>query len=79
MKRVGEIYAAVPEGRLREPFTRDDLKRACPGWPTSIYIEFLPRHSVGNKYGNAELFVKVARNQYRLNRPSIRRRPASSQ
>jgi hypothetical protein len=39
-----------------------DLKaaKALSDWPKSIYIAFLPQHSVGNKYGNAELFVRVA-------------------
>ena len=68
----GQVYAAVLEGRLCEPFTRDDLRRACPGWPKSIYAAFLPKHSVGNKDGNTELFVRVAPGLYRLNRPSSR-------
>jgi hypothetical protein len=70
MTRGGEVYAAVLEGRLREPFNRDDLRRACPRWPISIYTAFLPHHSVGNKHGNTELFVRVAPGLYRLNRPS---------
>ena len=68
MKRSGEVYAAVLEGRLCEPFTREDLKRACPGWPQSIYMAFLPTHSVGNKHGKPERFVRVPPGKYRLNR-----------
>jgi hypothetical protein len=69
MMRGGEVYAAVLDGRLREAFTRDDLRRACAGWPKSIYAAFLPKHSVGNIAGNTELFVRVAPGLYRLNRP----------
>jgi hypothetical protein len=72
MKRSGEVYAAVLEGRLREPFTLDDLRRACPGWPESVYQGFLPQHSIGNRGGKPELFERVGFGLYRLNRPSRR-------
>jgi hypothetical protein len=73
MTRGGQVYAAVLEGRLREPFSRDDLRRGCPGWPEGIYRAFLPQHSIGNKHGNTELFVRIAPGLYRLNRPRTER------
>lgn len=60
-----EIYSAVREGRLAQPFTADMVKRACPGWAERTYHVFLPKHRVGN--GNTtELFVRVAPGSYRL-------------
>jgi len=63
------IVNAVRNGRLREPFTKDDFRRACPGFGEGTYNAFLYKHMVGNPGGNSELFEKVAPGKFRLVRP----------
>ena len=64
-KRANEIYEAVRQGRLSEPFGAKAVKLACPGWPEGTYRTFLPKHAEGNPGGFTELFVRVARGLYR--------------
>jgi hypothetical protein len=45
-----QIYAAVRNRRLKEPFGPDDVKRACPGWAERTYAVFLPKHAVEPSY-----------------------------
>ncbi|SLM46797.1 protein of unknown function [Nitrospira japonica] len=60
MKRLAsEIYDAVKLGKLLEPFTAQDVKKACPGWAVATYGTFLPKHRVGNPGGNTALFRQV--------------------
>lgn len=63
------IVEAVRAGSLREPFTRDDFRRACPGFGAGTYNAFLDKHSLGNPGGNSELFERVAPGQFRVLRP----------
>jgi hypothetical protein len=63
---ASQIYAAVRSGRLREPFTPDMVRSACPGWSDHTYGVFLPKHAEGNPGSNAVLFVRVAPGQYCL-------------
>ena len=63
------IVEAVKSGRLDEPFTRDDFRRACPGFGEGTYTAFLSKHRVGNQGGNSELFVKVSLGLFKLSRP----------
>ena len=68
MKEFGsEIYAAVRSGKLAQPFNAAMVKRACPGWAEGTYHTFLGKHAVGNNQ-TTELFVRVGRGEYRLNR-----------
>jgi hypothetical protein len=48
-----QIYVAVRDGRLIEPFGPDDVKRACPCWAPATYAVLLTKHRVGNPEGNA--------------------------
>jgi len=62
---ASQIYAAVRENRLEEPFSSDDVKHACPGWALRTYSVFLPKHAVGNPGRTTELFERVAPGLYR--------------
>jgi hypothetical protein len=62
---ASQIYAAVRENRLKEPFGSDDVKYACPGWASRTYSVFLAKHAVGNPGKATELFERVAPGRYR--------------
>ena len=62
---ASQIYAAINEDRLNEPFGPDDVKRACPGWANHTYTNFLPKHAIDNPGKNTELFERVAPGRYR--------------
>jgi len=63
------IVKAVKEGRLNEPFTKEDFRRACPGFGEGTYNAFLGKHRVDNPRGNTELFELVEPGKFRLVRP----------
>lgn len=63
---ITEIRRAVKNGRLREPFTPDDVRRACPGFAPKTYNTFLPKHRRGNPGDDTELFERVRKGLYRL-------------
>jgi hypothetical protein len=60
-----QIYAAVRNRRLKEPFGPGDVKRACPGWAARTYTVFLPKHAVRNPGKTTELFQRIGPGQYR--------------
>ena len=60
---ASEIYVAVSEGRLVEPFGPSDVERAVPGWARDTYGTFLPGHRLSNGK-TTELFVRVGRGLY---------------
>jgi hypothetical protein len=63
---ASQIYAAVQDGRLAEPFGPEAVKRACPGWADKSYRVFLASNAVGNPARNTELFLRVSAGLYRL-------------
>lgn len=63
------IVAAVRAGKLREPFSNDDFRRACPGFGEGTYNAFLHKHRLGSPGGNSELFELVDPGRFRLLRP----------
>ena len=63
---ASEVYVAVRSGRLRQPFSTETVKRACPGWSDGTYRNFFNRHRVGNPGGMAELFVRRAWNRFEI-------------
>jgi len=63
------IVSAVKVGKLKEPFTTDDFRKACPGLAEGTYNAFLHKHRVGNPGRNSELFDKVSPGRFRLVRP----------
>jgi hypothetical protein len=68
-KVYGSIVKAVKDERLKEPFTNDDFRIACPGLGEGTYNAFLHKHRINNPSRNSELFEKVAPGQFKLLRP----------
>ena len=64
-KFASQIYLAVRDGRLEEPFGPDDVRRVCPGWARMTYKVFLAKHRVGNPGKTSELFERIAAGRYR--------------
>jgi hypothetical protein len=60
------IVSAVRAGRLQEPFSSRDFRRACPGFGEGTYRVFLNKHRRGNPGGNSELFERVAQGRFEL-------------
>jgi hypothetical protein len=60
-----QIYTAVRDGRLKEPFGPDDVSRACPGWAARTYANFMSKHAVGNPSKTTELFQRTGTGRYR--------------
>ncbi len=65
-----QIYIAVRDGRLTEPFNAKSVAEACPGQASKTYHVFLPKHRKGNPGKNTELFIRVAPGQYTVIRTS---------
>ena len=63
------IVNAVKTRRLKEPFTRDDFRKSCPGFGEGTYNAFLYKHRKGNLGGNSELFELVSPGKFKLIRP----------
>ena len=64
---IREIWKAVQDGRLAEPFNSANVLEAGVRCAQSTPGTFLPKHRVGNPGGNTELFVRVCKGKYRLN------------
>lgn len=66
MKRLAQdIYSAVAGGRLTEPFSPADVRRACPGYADRTPGTFLPKHRIGNPGRNTELFERTQAGRYK--------------
>lgn len=65
-KTVKLIREAVKSIKLKEPFTAEDVHKACPSIPLSTCRTFLPKHRVGNPGGYTELFIRVSKGLYKL-------------
>ena len=63
------IVKAVKAGRLIEPFSNNDFRRACPGLGEGTYNAFLYKHRVDNPGGQSELFERTSPGQFKLVRP----------
>jgi hypothetical protein len=63
------IVAAVKEGRLKEPFSKDNFRRECPGFANETYDTFLCKHRRGNPEGASELFEEVESGKFRTLKP----------
>jgi hypothetical protein len=64
-----EIVLAIQSGRLIEPFSKVDFRRACPGFGEGTYNAFLYKHRKGNPGNESELFEKVAPDKFVCIRP----------
>jgi hypothetical protein len=63
------IVEAVEEGRLKEPFSEDNFRNACPGFGDGTYYAYLYKHRSGNPSGNEEFFKLVSARTFKLIRP----------
>ena len=63
------IVKAIKEGRLKEPFSNNDFRNACPGFGEGTYNAFLWKHREGNFQHENELFELLEPNTFRLIRP----------
>jgi hypothetical protein len=61
-----QVYAAVKDGRLKQPFNAAAIRAAVPGWADHTYSTFPGKHAVGNGK-ETELFRRVGRGLYQLN------------
>jgi len=65
----GSIVNAVKAAKLKEPFSKADFKKACPGFGLGTYNAFLDKHTVGNPGGNSELFARTSPGLFKCVRP----------
>jgi len=63
------IVDAVRKGRLKEPFSKNEVIKACPRLKASTICTFPWKHRKGNPRGNSELFIRVAKGRFKLNQP----------
>jgi hypothetical protein len=63
------IVNSVRSGKLKEPFSTDDFRSACPGLGPGTYTAFLHKHAAGNPGNNTELFERVAPGRIECVRP----------
>jgi hypothetical protein len=63
------IVKAVSSTKLKEPFSKADFRKACPGFGQGTYNAFLDKHSVGNPGGSSELFQRTSPGMFRCIRP----------
>jgi hypothetical protein len=54
---------------LKEPFSRREFKKACPGFGEGTYNAFLDKHALGNPGEASELLERVAPGKFKLIRP----------
>ncbi|MEE9283963.1 MAG: hypothetical protein V3U49_07825 [Nitrososphaerales archaeon] len=60
------IKEAVNNGRLKEPFTPQDVKRISPGKVDKTYNSFLVHHRKGNPIKFPEYFERGKDGTYKL-------------
>ena len=64
------IVEAVKSGKLREPFTSNDLIRVCGKQIKEGTCKTFPRkHRIENPAGNTELFEMVSKGKFKIIRP----------
>lgn len=60
------IVSTIRLGRLKEPFTSSDFRKACPGLGEGTYNAFLWKHRLRNPGGYVEYFKKVSPGKFRI-------------
>ncbi len=68
-KVYAAIIAAIKKGRLRQPFSSNDFRTACPTFADGTYSTFLAKHAIDNPGDNSELFIRVGRGLYKCIKP----------
>ncbi len=57
MKQTAQdIYSAVADGRLKEPFSAADIRKACPSMNPRTAANFPHKHSVDNPNSETKWF-----------------------
>lgn len=64
------IVKAISAGKLKEPFSLEEFRSACPGLGDGTYQAFLHKHRKGNPGGNSELLELVSEGKFRLLKPT---------
>ena len=60
------IIEAVKEGKIKEPFDEEDVKKACPGFAEETYRNVLVHHRIGNPINQPEYFKRLESGKYCL-------------
>ena len=60
------VREAVEKGVLKEPFTAENVKEACPGFADKTYKSFLVHHRKGNPINLPEYFERNAEGKFSL-------------
>lgn len=64
------VVRLVRSGRLKEPFTPEELAKKAPrGSNRDTFRRFPAKHRKGNGTGDSQLFVRLKDNKYRVLRP----------
>jgi hypothetical protein len=66
LKLLERIQEAVLQGKLKEPFTWRDVKRATPGYADKTYKLVLVHHRKSNPIKHPEYFARVDKEHFRL-------------
>jgi len=66
MSLIERILEAISKGTLKQPFTWQDLKRACPGYADKTYRLILVHHRKGNPIGYPEYFKRIDQEHFGL-------------
>jgi len=64
-----QILKAINSGKLKEPFTIPELKKACPHLNERTCSNFPSKHRKNNPGGDSELFIQLEDGRYKLIRP----------
>ncbi len=63
------IVRSVKNGKLKEPFSANDVMKACPKLKPSTCMTILNKHRKSNPSKTSELFVRVSPGKFKLIRP----------
>lgn len=56
------LVSAVLSGTLKEPFSIEDFRNACPGFGKETYQAFLQKYAIGNPGGQQPLLERQLTN-----------------
>ena len=60
------IQKAVKNGKLKQPFTAADVKKACKGYDDVTYSSHLVHHRKKNPIKASELYERDSKGKFRL-------------
>lgn len=63
------IVQAVKDKKLGEPFSANDVMKACRNLKPTTCMTFLNKHRKSNPSQTSELFVRVSPGKFKLIRP----------